>query len=79
MKQKSDIDFMTKAKFSKLVESVVAEKRIPYMDAVLHLCEKYTIDPLDSKKYISNVVRSKIEVEAQELNYLPKSSDSTLL
>ncbi|MEK9698747.1 MAG: late promoter transcription accessory protein [Candidatus Poseidoniales archaeon] len=79
MKQKNDIDFMTKTKFSKLVESIVIEKRISYMDAVLHLCEKYVIDPLDSKKYISNIIRNKIEVEAQELNYLPKSSDSTLI
>ena len=73
--QSESIEFMTKAKFSKLVDSVVREKKIPYIDAVLHLCEKYSIDPQDAKKYVSTVVKSKIEAEARVLNYLPKQNE----
>lgn len=69
------IEFITRAKFSKKIESIVIESRISYMDAVLHLCEQYMIDPADSKKYISKVIRSKIEAEARSLNYLPKNNE----
>ena len=72
--QSDAIEFMTKAKFSKLVDSVVKEKRISYMDAVLLLCEKYTIDPSDTKRYVSTVIKTKIEAEAMDLNFLPKSN-----
>ena len=75
MLKSETVEFMTKAKFSKLVDSIVKEKRMPYMDAVLYLCEKYTIDPADAKKYVSTVLKSKIEAEAQSLNYLPKGNE----
>ena len=75
MLKSETVEFMTKAKFSKLVDSIVKEKRMPYMDAVLYLCEKYTIDPADAKKYVNTVLKSKIEAEAQSLNYLPKGNE----
>jgi len=40
------------------------------MDAVLHLCERFDIDPSDSKKYLSPVIRNKIEAEAISLNFI---------
>jgi len=68
------IEFMTKAKFAKLVDSVVREYRMSNMDAVLFLCEKYTIDPADAKKYVSTVLKTKLEAEAMELNFLPRTN-----
>jgi hypothetical protein len=73
--QNDSVEFMTKSKFSKLVDATVLEKRLSYMDAVLHLCEKYQIDPSDARKYVSTVVKSKIEAEAQNLNFLPKNNE----
>ena len=73
--QSDPVEFMTKAKFSKLVDSVVIGKRLSYMDAVLHLCEEYQIDPSDVKRYISTVVKTKIEAEAMSLNFIPKSNE----
>ena len=49
--------FLTKAKFTKLVEATVAELRLTYMDAILHLCESNNIEPLDVKKFVSNIIR----------------------
>jgi hypothetical protein len=72
------VEFMTKSKFSKMVDSVVSEKKIPYMDAVLFLCDKHGIDPADTKKYISTVLKQKIEVEAMNLNFLPKTNELPL-
>ena len=66
--------FLTKSKFTKLVESTVTELKIPYMEAVLYLCEKNDMEPEDMKKFISPIIRSKIEAEAMRLNFLPKTS-----
>ena len=72
--------FLTKSKFTKLIEKTVSELGINYMDAILHLCEKNNIEPEDVKKFISPIIRDKIEAEAMNLNFLPKqnSIDSAL-
>jgi hypothetical protein len=69
------VEFMTKAKFTKLVENAVRKGNLSHMDAIIHLCEKYAIEVEDCKKYISNVVKEKLEVEAMNLNYFPKSNE----
>lgn len=66
--------FLTKTKFAKLIEATVLETKMTYMDTVLHLCEKNNIEPEDVKKFISPVIRDKIEAEAMELNFLPKTN-----
>ena len=66
--------FLTKSKFTKLIESTVIDLKIPYMEAVLHVCDKNDIDPEDVKKFISPVIKGKIEGEAMALNYLPKGN-----
>ena len=66
--------FMNRGTFTKMVEESVRDKRLSYMDAVVHVCESEGIDPGDSKKFIAPAIRDKIEVEAMELNLLPRSS-----
>ena len=66
--------FLTKSKFTKLIESTVSELRIPYMEAVLYLCEKNSIEPEDVKKFISPIIKDKLEAEAMALNFLPKTN-----
>ena len=72
--------FLNKTKFSKLVENMVAEKTIGYMEAILFLCDKNNIDPEDVKKFVSPVIKGKLEAEAMALNFLPKTNsiDSSL-
>jgi len=64
--------FLTKSKFTKLIENTVGELNIPYMEAVLEVCNKNNIEPEDVKKFISPVIKGKIEAEAMGLNYLPR-------
>ena len=64
--------FLTKSKFTKLIESTVSELGIPYMEAVLEVCAKNDIEPEDVKKFISPIIKGKIEAEAMNLNYLPR-------
>ena len=66
--------FLTKSKFTKLIESTVVELKIPYMEAILHVCNKNDIEPEDVKKFISPVIKGKVEAEAMALNYLPKGN-----
>ena len=65
-------NFLTKSKFTKLIEKTVSDLNIPYMEAILHVCDKNDIEPEDVKKFISPIIKGKVEVEAMQLNYLPK-------
>lgn len=67
--------FLTKSEFSKLVEKIVMEKRMGYIDAVLYVCEDHNVDPEDVKKFISGPIQDKIEGEAMRLNLIPKSNE----
>ena len=66
--------FLTKAKFTKLVEKVVRDHKSSYMDAVVHVASNTDIELEDVKKFISTTVKGKIEAEAQRLNYLPQGN-----
>ena len=71
---KVEEQFLTKSKFTKLIESTVADMKLPYMDAILHVCDKNDIEPEDVRKFISPVIRDKLEAEAMDLNFLPKKN-----
>ena len=61
--------FLTRSKFTKIVEETVLDKAISYMDAVLYICEKNSIDPEDVKKFISPIIN-----QPSILPYLPSFS-----
>lgn len=67
-------NILNKATFATLIESMVHEQNMTYMEAVLHFCESRQIDPLDVGKLISPAIKSKIEAEAQSKNLLPKTN-----
>jgi len=77
---KIEEQFLTKSKFTKLIESTAVDMKIPYIDAILKVCETNNIEPEDVKKFISPVIKDKLEAEAMDLNFLPKknSIDSSL-
>ena len=68
-------EFMTKVKFGKLVDSAVLSLNLTYMDAIIHVCEQNTIELEDIKKYVSPVLKAKVEVEAMDLNFLEKNNE----
>jgi len=70
----TDAKFLTKAKFSKLVEITSLQTKMSYMDTIIHLCEKNNIDLEDARKFISPTLKGKLEAEAMTLNFLPKSN-----
>ena len=66
--------FLNKPNFTKMVENTVLDTKQSYMDAVVDLCEKLDIDPIDVKKFISPVIQGKIEAEAMTLNLIPRQN-----
>ena len=53
-------NFLTKSKFTKLIEKTVSDLNIPYMEAILHVCDKNDIEPEDVKKFISPIIKGKV-------------------
>ncbi len=68
-------NFLSKPKFSKLVEDTVRAKRISYMDAILWLCEEHSIEVEDCRKFINSIIKDKLEAEARRLNFLPRTNE----
>ena len=71
---KIEEQFLTKSKFTKLIESTAVDMKIPYMDAILKVCETNDIEPEDASKFISPIIKGKLEAEAMSLNFLPKTN-----
>ena len=64
---------MKSKEFGIIIEKLVKEKNMSYMDAVIHYCEENDIDLQHINKLISKPLKEKISVEAQKLNFLPKT------
>ena len=60
--------------FSLKIEQIALEKNISHMDAVLWYCSENEIDPSTVARLISKGLKEKIEVNAADLNYLPKKA-----
>jgi hypothetical protein len=69
-----EAQFLNKSRFTKLIEKTVSDLKITYMDAILHLCDENDIDPEDVSKFISPIIKGKLEAEAMGLNFLPKTN-----
>ena len=64
--------------FSLTIETLVSKKNIPYMDAIIMYCEESGLEVELAAKLISGALKSKIQIEAEDLNFLPKSNTTKL-
>lgn len=67
-------NILTKQTFTFMVEDLVKQEKMTYVEAILHICDDRLIDPLDIGKLICPAIKSKVEAEAMSLNLLPKSN-----
>ena len=71
--------FFCSARFAQEIESLVLDNQgMSYIDAVIHFCEKNSIDLESVPKLISKPLKEKIKYEAMELNFLKRSSRAKL-
>ena len=61
---------LTPNKFALIVENMVKDKKISYIDAILEYCKDNEIDPANTRSMINKTLKEKIAYEAQNLNML---------
>ncbi len=71
--------FFSSAGFAQEIEKLVqVNKEMNYIDAIIHFCEKNSIDLESVPKLIPKPLKEKIKYEASELNFLKRSSRAKL-
>ena len=71
--------FFCPAKFAENIESLVLENRgMNYIDAIVHFCDQNNIDVESVPKLISKPLKEKIKCDAQQLNFMKRTSRAKL-
>ena len=71
--------FFCPARFAEEIESLVlVNTEMNYIDAIVSFCEINSIDLESVPKLISKPLKEKIKYEAQELNFMKKTSRAKL-
>ena len=71
--------FFCPSRFAQEIETLVQlNKNMNYIDAIVHFCEQNNIDVESVPKLISKPLKEKIKYEAQELNFLKRTSRAKL-
>ena len=72
--------FMTQGKFTSLVEDRVKKSNglINYIEGVASVCEEFEIEVETVGKLISKPLKDKIKWDAQQLNYIKRTSKAIL-
>ena len=71
--------FFCPTKFAQEIETLVLEnKDMNYIDAIVFFCDKNSIDVESVPKLIPKPLKEKIKYQAQELNFLKRSSRAKL-
>ena len=74
-----DKKFFCPTKFAQEIETLVLENNdMNYIDAIVHFCDKNSIDVESVPKLIPKPLKEKIKYEASELNFLKRSSRAKL-
>ena len=60
--------------FSMHIEKIVKDNKMSYMDAIVWYSHEKDIEPEAAAALLNKNIRSKLEVEARDLNFLPKVS-----
>lgn len=70
---------MTVARFSSDVEVLVNSDSMSYIDAIIHYCDMNDIELETVPKLISKPLKEKLRHEAQQLNFIKKTSRAKLV
>lgn len=70
---------MTTVRFSTGVESLVKDDEMSYIDAIIHYCDVNDIELETVPKLISKPLKEKLKFEAQQLNFIKKTSRAKLM
>ena len=72
--------FFCPTRFAQEIEQLVLlNKDMNYIDAIVHFCDKNSIDVESVPKLISKPLKEKIKCDALELNFMKKTSRAKLV
>ena len=60
---------LTPNKFALIVENMVKDKKISYIEAILEYCNDNEIDPANTRSMINKTLKEKIAYEAQNYHF----------
>lgn len=75
MKTETDEQIMS---FSTIVEEIVYMKDVSYMEAIIIYCEENNVEVEVAASLINANLKYLIQLEAETLNFLPKSNTTKL-
>ena len=71
--------FFCPTKFAQEIESLVLNNSdMNYIDAIVHFCDKNGLDVESVPKLISKPLKEKIKCDAQELNFMKRTTRAKL-
>ena len=71
--------FFCPTRFAEEIEKLVLiNKDMNYIDAIVHFCEQNSLDLESVPKLISKPLKEKIKYDAQQLNFMKKTSRAKL-
>ena len=70
--------FMNSAKFAVEIEKLVKNEKINYIDAIILFCDDNSIELDSITKLISKPLKEKIKWDAQQLNFMKKTTRAKL-
>lgn len=75
-----DLSFVSIVEFTKEIEKIVLTRKMEYIDAVIYFCEQRGLDVESAASLIRNnsKLKASIQLEAEKLNYLPKTTQLPL-
>ena len=57
-----------------VIERIVVNKQMSYLDAVLHFCERRNIEPEMIARLLRDKIKSELSQEAQGLHFIPRTN-----
>ena len=70
--------FMNSANFAVEIEKLVKKEKINYIDAIILFCDENSIELDSITKLISKPLKEKIKWDAQQLNFMKKTTRAKL-
>ena len=70
--------FLTPSKFAMEIEGIVSKEGMNYIDAICYYCEVNSLEIESVTKLVSKPLKEKLKYDAQELNFMNKTSRAKL-
>lgn len=68
------LKILTQKRFVTEIDKLVSDKHLSYVDAIVHYCENNEVEIETAANLISPKMKCSIEMEAMDLNIIPKKA-----